>query len=344
VQQPYDAILVVSFGGPEKRDEVIPFLENVLRGRGVPRERMLAVAEHYYHFGGISPINAQTRELIEMLRRELAGAGIDLPVYWGNRNWHPLLPDTVRAMQAAGVRRALAWVASAYGSYSGCRQYLENIEAARAAAGTGAPEIDKIRLFFNHPGFIEATAERVAQALHGVPESQRPATPVLYTAHSIPVAMAAGCPYVEQLQETCRLVSVQLGHDRWRLVYQSRSGPPRQPWLEPDVGEAIRQLHAEGCLPHVVVAPIGFLSDHLEVLYDLDVEARRLCDQLGVTMLRAGTVGTHPRFVRAIRELIAERLGGGPARAALGTLGPSPEACAPICCQPIPSRPGPSLA
>jgi ferrochelatase len=340
VQQPYDAILVVSFGGPEKRDDVLPFLENVLRGRNVPRQRMLEVAEHYFYFGGVSPINAQTQELVEFLRRDLSAAGIHLPVYWGNRNWHPLLPDTMRRMQSAGIRRALAWVSSAYGSYAGCRQYLENLEDARAAVGPEAPQIDRMRLFFNHPGFIEATAERVAEALSRIPAAERSEAPILFTAHSIPLAMAAGCPYVGQLQETCRLVGERLGHDRWRLVYQSRSGPPAQPWLEPDVCHAIRQLCGEERPAQVVVAPIGFLSDHVEVLYDLDVEARRVCDEVGVAMIRASTVGTHPRFVRTIRELIVERLDDDAPRLALGELGPSPDRCAATCCQGPPRRSG----
>ena len=225
----YDALLVVSFGGPERPEDVLPFLENVLRGRNVPRQRMLEVAEHYYHFGGVSPINAQTRELIAALRRELADHGIRLPIYWGNRNWHPLLPDTVRQMADHGVRRALAYVTSAYSSYSGCRQYLENIEAARAEVGANAPVIDKLRLFFNHPGFIEALTERTRDALQQLPEERRREAQILYTAHSIPASMAATCRYEQQLAETCRLSPERLGQGHCRLVYQSRSGPPASP-------------------------------------------------------------------------------------------------------------------
>ena len=263
----YDAILLVSFGGPEKTEDVIPFLENVLRGRNVPRERMLQVAGHYYHFGGRSPINDQCRELIAALRRE-----IDLPIYWGNRNWHPMLADTVRQMAADGVRRALAIATSAYSSYSGCRQYIENIAAARAAVGPDAPEVDKLPPFWSHPGFVEANADRVSAALARIPEDRRAAARLVYTAHSIPLAMAATCRYEEQLVETARRVSERAAHDEWDLVWQSRSGPPTQPWLEPDILDHLRAL-AENGVRDVVVSPLGFLSDHMEVMYDLDEEA-----------------------------------------------------------------------
>ena len=326
----YDAILLVAFGGPEQPADVIPFLENVLRGRNVPRERMLAVAEHYYHFGGVSPINRQMRELVPLLEAELHRHGPHLPVYWGNRNWHPLLADTVRKMRDDGVRRAAAFVMSAYSSYSGCRQYLEDIARARETAGAGAPEIDKLRLYFNHPGFIEPMTEHVRDALR-----QFPGAVLVYTAHSVPVAMAASSRYEAQLQEACRLVSGQVGRKDWRLVYQSRSGPPSQPWLGPDIGEYLRSLAAAGTR-EVVIAPIGFISDHLEVLYDLDTEARSLCGQLGLKMVRAATVGNHPAFVGMIRELVLERMGELPPRW-LGDLGPDPDVCAPDCCAP-PSR------
>ena len=223
----YDAVLLVSFGGPDGPDDVMPFLENVLRGRNVPRERMLEVAEHYHHFGGKSPINEQNRALLEALRRELATRGPHLPVYWGNRNWRPLLSDTLQEMADAGVKRALAFVTSAYSSYSGCRQYRENIAAACAALGERAPQVDKIRVFFNHPGFVGPMAARVRQALDRFPEPCRPQVPVLFTAHSIPMSMAEGCRYVKQLAEASRLVAEQAGADRWELVYQSRSGPTK---------------------------------------------------------------------------------------------------------------------
>ena len=220
----YDAIVVVSFGGPDKREDVIPFLENVLRGRNVPQERMREVAEHYYHLGGKSPINDQNRALVAALERELARKGPAIPVYLGNRNWHPLLADTLREMATDGVRRALAFVTSAYGSYSGCRQYLDDIARAQQEVGASAPSVDKLRLFYNHPGFIEATAERVKQARDQLPSGSRAAAHLVYTAHSIPTAMAADSPYVEQLHEACRLVSEGVGRRDWTLVYQSRSG------------------------------------------------------------------------------------------------------------------------
>src|SRR5689334_19913402 len=270
----YDALLVVSFGGPERMEDVIPFLENVLRGKNVPRERMLEVAEHYYHFGGKSPINEQNRALIAAMEQVLEERGPKLPVYWGKRNWHPLLPDTVRRMQADGVRRALAFATSAFGSYPGCRQYREDIDRARAEAGNAAPEIHKLRTFHNHPGFLEAMSSRVRGAFDRIPESGREGARLVFTAHSIPVGLAETSPYVSQLEEACRLVGNAAGR-HGILVYQSRSGPPSQPWLGPDVGDAIRQLHSQG-VADLVIAPIGFLSDHMEVAYDLDTEAAGL--------------------------------------------------------------------
>jgi ferrochelatase len=317
----------VAFGGPERRADVIPFLENVLGGRNVPRERMLEVAEHYYHFGGVSPINQQMRELARLLEAELRGHGLGWPVYWGNRNWHPLLADTVREMRAAGVRRAAAFVMSAYSSYSGCRQYREDLARAREAVGEGAPEIDKLRAFYNHPGFIEPMAEHVAAAL-----AELPGAALVYTAHSIPVAMAANSRYQAQLEEACRLVSERVGRHDGRLVYQSRSGPPWQPWLGPEIGDYLRELAAAGTR-EVVVGPIGFISDHMEVIYDLDTEARALSERLGLRMVRAATVGNHPAFVSMIRELALERMGEAPPRW-LGDQAPDPGACRADCCAP----------
>jgi len=328
----YDAILVVSFGGPESRDDVIPFLENVLRGRNVPRERMLAVAEHYYHFGGKSPINQQTRELIAALESELGQHGPKLPVYWGNRNWHPLLPETLVRMKKDGVRRALAFVTSAFSSYSGCRQYREDIARAQREVGEGAPEVDKLRVFFNHPGFIDATAARVQEAMLAVPLGTQRNVQVVYTAHSVPVFMATTSDYVHQLEEVRRLVSQKLGLRNDALVYQSRSGAPGQPWLEPDILDYLRTVKSQDLASAVVVAPIGFISDHMEVVYDLDVEARQLCDSLGLAMTRAKTVGVHPKFIAMIRELIIERMNPESERLALGDLGVRPDVCAEDCC------------
>lgn len=333
----YDAILVVSFGGPESREDVIPFLENVLRGRHVPRERMLAVAEHYYLFDGKSPINQQTRELISALKRELEHHGPNLPVYWGNRNWHPMLADTVRQMKSDGIRRALAFVTSAYSSYSGCRQYREDIARASSEAGPDAPRIDKIRVFFNHPGFIEATEDRVRDALSQLPADAKENAQVIYVAHSVPLSMATTSDYVQQLEVVRKLVSSRLGTRNDALVYQSRSGAPGQPWLEPDILDYLRDLKQRNPATAVVIAPISFISDHMEVLYDLDIEARALCESLSIPMARAKTVGVHPKFVSMIRELILERTSGADRRA-LGSLGPRQDVCADGCC-PAPNRP-----
>jgi ferrochelatase len=366
----YDALIVISFGGPDGPDDVLPFLETVLRGRNVPRERMLEVAEHYYHFGGKSPINEQNRALIAAVEKELAEQGPKLPVYWGNRNWHPFLADTLRQMTADGVRRALAFFTSAYSSYSGCRQYLENIVAAREEVGPSAPQIDKLRVFFNHPGFIEPMIESTRAAFEQVPADRRDEALLIFTTHSIPTAMAAGCRYEEQLREACRLVAEGVNRPSWQLVYQSRSGPPQQPWLGPDVCEFLRDVASEvnatpsgsssakssrggesvTAHPHpgprpkgeaadIVVVPIGFISDHLEVLYDLDTEAQKLCGELGINMVRAATVGTHPRFIRMIRELIEERMTDSPARLTVGTLGASHDVCPADCCAYTPTRP-----
>lgn len=327
----YDAILVVSFGGPEGPDDVMPFLENVLRGRNVPRERLLGVAKHYELFGGVSPINAQNRNLIAALAEELDTKGPRLPIYFGNRNWHPLLADTLRQMGDDGIKNALAFVTSAYSSYSSCRQYLEDIGRARESVGPDAPRIEKLRAFYNHPGFIEANVANVRAALEQIPEARRSQTQIVFTAHSIPESMAQNCDYEAQLRETSRLVSEGLGGRDWRLVFQSRSGPPAQPWLGPDVSDHLRELHAAG-LRDVVASPIGFVSDHLEVIYDLDTEALALCRELGLNMVRAATAGTHPAFIKMIRELIVERLDPEMPRRSLGGDGPRSEICRPGCC------------
>jgi len=328
-----DALLVVSFGGPEGMDEVLPFLENVLRGRNVPPERLREVAAHYEHFGGVSPINGQCRALVAALREELERHGPAVPVYWGNRHWRPMLADTLRRMADDGVRRALAFATSAYASYSGCRQYQDDVARARAEVGERAPEVDKLRLFYNHPGFVEPLVKHVVAAFDRVPQGRRAAARLVFTAHSIPRSLAASSDYEAQLRETAGLVAFPLGRPRWSLVYQSRSGPPSQPWLEPDIVDHLRALAAEG-VQDVVVAPIGFTSDHMEVLYDLDLEAKSRAIELGLNMVRADTVGTHPRFVRMVRELVEERLSGAPVRPYLGARGPAPDVCPPGCCPP----------
>lgn len=331
----YDSILVVGFGGPEGPRDVMPFLENVTRGRNVPRERLLEVAEHYHHFGGKSPINDQARALISALETELRTREIDLPIYWGNRNWHPFLADTLRSMRDHGRRRTIGFVLSAYSSYSSCRQYLDNIEQARALVGAGAPIVEKLRAFYNHPEFIAANAERVRDAISRVLPANRSLARLAFTAHSIPKTMADRCDYEAQVTETCRLVAERVGlsRDRWRLVYQSRSGRPSDPWLEPDILDHLRSLASQS-VPSVVIHPVGFLSDHLEVLYDLDVEARDVCQTLGLEMIRAATVGVHPAFVGMIRELIDERLDPAIPQRAIGCFGPSHDRCAVDCCRP----------
>jgi protoporphyrin/coproporphyrin ferrochelatase len=275
--------------------------------------------------------------LISALETELAQHGPKLPVYWGNRNWHPMLADTVRQMKQDGIRHALAFVTSAYSSYSGCRQYRENIALAQSEVGAGAPEIEKLRAFFNHPGFIDATESRLRDALQQLPAVARQNVQIVYTAHSIPTAMANSSDYVVQLQEVRRLVSSRIGVTNDALVYQSRSGAPGQPWLEPDILDHLREVKASDLASAVVLAPIGFISDHMEVLYDLDVEARKLCDSLALPMVRAKTVGVHPRFIAMIRELILERTDDADRRA-LGSLGPRRDVCLEDCC-PAPQRP-----
>jgi ferrochelatase len=325
----YDAVLIVSFGGPEGMDDVIPFLENVLKGRNVPRERMLEVAKHYELFGGVSPINQNNRDLISALKRELDTNGPQLPIYFGNRNWHPLLADTIARMVDDGVKTALAFVTSAYSSYSSCRQYLENIAEAREAVGPAAPQIEKLRAFFNHPGFIEANVEHIHQELEKFPDHG--SVHVVFTAHSIPQSMAQNCDYEIQLRETCRLIAEELGVNNWELVFQSRSGSPTQPWLGPDVYDFLKELNGRG-VRNVLVAPIGFISDHMEVMYDLDLEARQLCEHMGLNMRRAATAGTHPAFVKMIRELIMERVDPRRERRFLGALAPRQDTCNPQCC------------
>jgi len=333
----FDALIVVSFGGPEGMNDVMPFLENVLRGRNVPRERMLGVAKHYQLFGGVSPINEQNRKLIASLEQELKATGLDLPIYFGNRNWHPLLANTLRKMRDDGVQKALAFVTSAYSSYSSCRQYLEDIERAREAVGPGAPRVEKLRAFYNHPGFIAANVANVRAALQEIPAARRAATHLAFTAHSIPETMARNCDYEKQLQETSRLVMEGLGVENLKtencqLVFQSRSGSPAQPWLGPNVCDYLRTLHAGGT-QDVVVAPIGFVSDHMEIIYDLDTEARALCQELGLNMIRARTPSTHPAFVEMIRELILERMDPQAPRRYLGTAGARADICQPDCCR-----------
>ena len=343
--QPFDAFLLLGFGGPGGPDEVMPFLRQVTAGRNVPDERLVGVAEHYQHFGGVSPINEQNRALLSALEDEFATAGIDLPLYWGNRNWRPWLTDTVAEMAAAGVQRALVLATSATGGYSGCRQYRENLAEARGEVGASAPELVKLRHFFNHPGFIAANIDRVREALSGLPADQVDRARLVFTAHSIPSAAdanagPAGDLYSTQQRETARLIAEAVrgpGAD-FDLVWQSRSGPPQVPWLGPDINDHLRALAAAG-ESVVVVIPSGFVSDHLEVLWDLDTEAQETAAELGISLVRAGTAGTHPAFVGAIRELVQERL-DGTVKQALGPMGPTWNQC-PFddgCCLPLDQR------
>ena len=319
-------------------DDVIPFLENVTRGRDVPRARLEEVAHHYERFGGVSPINAQNRALVAALRVELDAHGIGLPIYFGNRNWHPYLADTLAEMADAGVERALAFFTSAYSSYSGCRQYRENLYTAQQAVGPRAPEVVRTRMFFNHPGWIETNADLLRTALAELPDPDR--AHVAFTAHSIPAAMARACRYEAQLQESARLIAEAVGAADTAVVYQSRSGPPHVPWLEPDILDHLRALAARG-VTDVVVSPIGFVSDHIEVLFDLDIEARETAAELGLNLVRASSAGTHPAFVAMIRNLIEERLGRVSGRAAIGRYAASHDVCPSDCCLPGSGRPSP---
>ncbi|GAA4882123.1 ferrochelatase [Saccharopolyspora cebuensis] len=338
----FDALLYLSFGGPEGPEEVRPFLENVTRGRGVPPERLDEVAEHYLHFGGVSPINRLNRDIMAELERQLAAQGRELPLYFGNRNWHPMVEDTVGRMAEDGVRRALVFATSAWGGYSGCKQYHEDIARARAAVGEGAPELVKLRQFFDHPLFVEANADAIRRATEQLPAELREQARLVFTAHSIPERADEqpgpdGRPhwYSRQVAEAARLVAEQLGAQGHDVVWQSRSGPPEVPWLEPDIVDHIEALHAKG-VPAVVVSPIGFVSDHLEVIWDLDNEAKEKAEELGVGFARAATVGTDPRYPELIAELVSEHLDEAAPRklSLLPAAGCSPngEPCAPGCC------------
>jgi ferrochelatase len=331
---PYDALLVVSFGGPEGPDDVLPFLENVTKGHDVPPARLAAVAAQYERFGGVSPINGHTRRLVTALVDKLGTDGPDLRVYWGNRNWHPLLADVVAEMADDGVRRALAFVTSAFSSYSGCRQYLNDIALARAVVGPRAPEIDKLRVFFNHPGYIVPLAARTVASLNSLPVELRDEAVLVFTAHSIPVDMAGASDYETQLRDAAGLVAERVDDGRpWVLAFQSRSGRPTQPWLEPDVGDVLDRLALEGTRA-VVVVPVGFVSDHMEVVYDLDVVARGRAETAGLTMRRVSTAGDDPAFVEMIRELALERIAPDTVvPRSLGALGVHGHACPAGCCR-----------
>ncbi|MBF6348030.1 MULTISPECIES: ferrochelatase [Nocardia] len=341
-----DALLLLSFGGPEGPEDVLPFLENVTRGRGVPPERLAEVAEHYLHFGGISPINACNRAIITAVENELARSGLDLPVYFGNRNWHPMVEDTLARMAADGVRSALVFPTSAWGGYSGCRQYDEDIARARTAVGAAAPELTKLRHYFDHPLLIAAFAAAINEAAASLPTGRAGRPRLVFTAHSVPVAAdnAAGPPadggrlYSRQVAEAAGLCAAEAGFDDYDVVWQSRSGPPQVPWLEPDIVDHLETLPGKG-FDAVIVCPVGFVSDHLEVIWDLDNEAAEKAAELGIAFARAATPGTDNRFAEMVVELIAEQLRGTPAR----RLGDVPgygctvdgALCAAGCCEPV---------
>lgn len=344
---PYDAVLFVSFGGPEKPEDVVPFLENVTRGRGIPRERLEEVGKHYFDRGGRSPINDQNRGFLQALRSDLADHGIDLPVYWGNRNWDPYLTDAMAQMKRDGVRRAAVFTTSAYSSYSSCRQYRENLFEAREAIGGGIV-LDKLRHYFNHPGFTEPVVDGILEALQKLPEQVRDRARVVFVTHSIPTAMndASGPPeqgggaYVAQHLDVARVVIDRVAAEtgiahQHELAFCSRSGAPHIPWLEPDINDRLEELAAEG-VPAVVLCPVGFVSDHMEVVYDLDTEALATCERLGLPAARSATAGNDPRFVAAVRDLLLERAaverGEAVARTALGDLGALWDRCPVGCC------------
>ncbi|HET6694243.1 MAG TPA: ferrochelatase, partial [Pedococcus sp.] len=315
---PYDALLLVSFGGPERPEDVVPFLENVTRGRGIPRERLEEVGEHYFLFGGRSPINDQNREFLAAMREDLSSAGVDIPVYWGNRNWDPYLTDTVAQMAADGITRAACFVTSAYSSYSSCRQYRENLADAVAEV-EGAPRLERLRQYFNHPGFVEPVVDATLAAMADLPDAVREGAELVFVTHSIPTAMAetsgppleGGNAYVRQHLAVAEEITARVRQEtgrrhRHELVYCSRSGSPRVPWLEPDVNDHLEALAKRG-VSAVVMIPVGFVSDHMEVIYDLDTEAMATAERLGLQTVRAATAGTDPRFVAMIRELVLER-------------------------------------
>jgi ferrochelatase len=352
---PYDAVLLVSFGGPEGPDDVVPFLENVTRGRGIPRERLEEVGQHYYRFGGRSPINDQNRAFLAALREDLTGAGIDLPVYWGNRNWDPYLTDTLRQMAADGITRAACFVTSAYSSYSSCRQYRENLFDAVEGV-EGAPRLDKLRHYFNHPGFVEPMVDATLAALADLPEDARESAHLAFVTHSIPETMNEGSgpgggAYVDQhrsvADEIVERVRQETGRrHRHALVFCSRSGAPHIPWLEPDVNDHLETLHDDD-VAGVVMVPIGFVSDHMEVVYDLDTEALATAEKLGLPATRAATAGLDPRFVSTVRDLLLERAaverGEEVVRAAVGAWPACWDTC-PVGCCPNPRAERPTLA
>ena len=317
----FDALLLLSFGGPEGPEQVMPFLENVTRGRGIPRERLESVAEHYLHFGGVSPINAINRDLITAIEAELARRDMAVPVYFGNRNWDPFVEDTVTRMRDNGIRRAAVFSTSAWGGYSGCTQYQEDISRARAATGPEAPELTKLRQYFDHPLLIAMFADAIRDAAATLPEEVRAEARLVFTAHSIPLRAADKCGpdlYERQVGYTSRLVAAAAGYRDFDQVWQSRSGPPQVPWLEPDVGDHLDEL-ARGGTTAVIVCPVGFVADHIEVIWDLDSELADQAAAAGIALARASTPNSSPRFARLAVDLMDELQTGRPAERVAGT-------------------------
>lgn len=308
VASSYDAVLLIAFGGPTCMEEVRPFLANVLRGRPIPPERIESVVHHYELIGGRSPLNELTIRQARRLASALRDDGLPLPVYVGMRNWTPYLHEALVTMRDAGVRRAVGVILAPQQNDAGWDRYVRDVAAAREQVGSGAPEVDLADEWHAHPLFLDAASCQVAQALARVPETDRSAGSLVFTAHSIPAAMAKASPYVAQLEEAATAIAARVGHGRWSLAYQSRSGSPREPWLEPDICDVIRRLAAEGTTD-VVVAPIGFVCDHVEVLYDLDIEARQAADAAGIRMQRASTVNDHAAFIRMLAAIVAEKAG-----------------------------------
>ena len=331
----YDAILIVSFGGPEGPDDVMPFLDNVLMGLNVPKPVKVRIAKRYQRFGGISPINRETRSFIQALEIEIQNNGPQLPIYWGNRNWHPMLSDTLNRMADDGIKNAIAYVTSTFSSYSGCRKYREDLYEAIQGIGN-PPHIDKLRVGYNHPGFIKAVSDRTREALESTSVDKEEVV-LMFTAHSLPLSMAKCTDYEAQLEEACNLVGQVVGINSWQLVYQSNNASYGEPWLEPDIADALEKVKSSG-RSHVVIMPIGFVCDHMEVVLDLDIEAKEQADNLGLQLTRAATVGSHPAYVSMVRELIIERMSKNPDRQYLGGRGANGDYCKPDCC--LSGRPG----
>ncbi len=335
----YDALLLVSFGGPETQDQVIPFLERISHGRKIPESRLAEVAERYNQFDGVSPINERMRSLSSTVSAELETRGHDLPVFWGNRNAPPFLTDVVADLRDTGVKRVLAWIASPYSSYPSCRQYREDLDAARQSVGSGSPVIDRVRPHHDHPGLIETAADRLTEALAQLPSDRRAGAHLLFSAHSIPVSMAETCAYEEQIVDAAQLVSQIVdpkGRHPWDVVWQSRSGSPQTPWLEPDIGDRITELSTFGTQA-IATSPIGFAIENFEIKWDLDIEAANRAQEVGIAFARAQTADNDPRFASMLVDLYEERIFDNPSRRSLGALDLRPDICPKNCC-PAPTK------